>query len=148
MRYSILFSILILFLLSCSKNKFNTVPSLKFKSVNTTVLHQHQLLVLRLSFTDAEGDFTVDSSLYVQEKVLNCSRTSAGFKSYYPLPDFPTTKNQEGDIIVTYGYRAGNIPLSDPQCQKNDTSIFKFVLRDKAHHNSDTAFSDKIVIVY
>ena len=148
MRYSVIFSILILFLASCNKNKYNSVPSLKFKSANTSVLRHQQLLVLTLSFTDAEGDFSVDSSLFVQEKVLNCSRSNSGFKTFYRLPDFPTTKNQDGDIVVTYGYRTGNVQIPDPQCSVNDTAIFKFVLRDLAHHASDTAVSDKIVIVF
>ena len=147
MRYSILFSILILFLASCTKNKFNTIPSLTFKSVNTSVLVNHQTIVFSLSFTDAEGDLS--DSLYVEKKVLNCSNGS--FKTKYPLPAFPTTKNQEGVIDVTFGYNVFTNPppvdIGSPQCQKNDTVIFKFVLKDKAQHKSDTAFSGKVVIV-
>ena len=136
-------------LLSCNKSKFNTIPSLKIKSVNTSVLRQGQVLTFTLAFTDAEGDLS--DSFFVQEKVLNCA--AGGFaKDLRALPTFPTTKNQEGEIIVSYGYRVNStyypVNLRDPQCSKNDTAIFKFVLRDKAQHKSDTAVSDKIVIVY
>ena len=64
MRYTVLFSILILFTTSCTKDKFSSTPSLKFKSVNTTELHNQQLLTFTLSFTDAEGDLT--DSVFVQ----------------------------------------------------------------------------------
>lgn len=149
MRYYLLFSFVLLFTFSCSKSKFNTVPSLKIKSVNTTVLRQGQVLTFTLAFTDAEGDLS--DSFFVQEKVLNC--TAGGFaKDIRPLPTFPTTKNQEGEIIVSYGYRVSSnyypASIRDPQCSKNDTAIFKFVLKDKAQHKSDTAVSDKVVIIF
>lgn len=145
MRYSLLFSILILFLFSCKKSKFSSVPSLTFKSANTHLVNRGDVLIMTLSFTDAEGDLT--DSLFIQEKVLNCA--VGGFaKDIRALPVFNTTKNQEGEILVSYGYNNNYpSPLPNPQCNRNDTAIFRFVLKDKAQHKSDTAVSDKIVIL-
>jgi len=139
MRNTILFSIFILFLFSCNKDKFTTAPQLKYKSVNTKALHRGETLRFTLSFTDAEGDLT--DKIFIQKIVKVCAASNF-VDSAHNLPQFPSGKNQTGDIVVTYSYNDVN-----PQCApKNDTAIFKFVLRDKAQHLSDTAVSDPIVI--
>ncbi len=140
MRYPALFSIfLFAFLLSCKKDKFNTIPSLKFESVNTTQLHQGESIIFTLSFTDAEGDLT--DTMFITKFEPNCS--SSRFNASYPLPVFPTGKNQKGDVIVTFDYN-GVSPKCFPQ---NDTAVFKFVMKDKAQNISDTVVSPTIVII-
>lgn len=144
MRHTFLFSILLLLTLAaCNKNKFNTVPSLKFKSVNTTALRNGEDLRFILSFTDAEGDLT--DTIFVQKIVKVCpvGGLNGSFKQPYKLPEFPTTKNQKGDISVTYSYTDVN-----PKCSRNDTATFKFVLKDKAQNKSDTVTSPPIVIIF
>jgi hypothetical protein len=140
MRKTILFSILILALAGCSKDKFNTTPSLKYKSVNKTIFGRNQGdLIFTLSFTDAEGDLT--DTVTVIKFEPKC--VSSGFTAPYALPEFPTTKNQKGDIIVTFDYND-----ISPKCfPRNDTAVFKFVLKDKAQNKSDTATSEQIVII-
>ena len=151
MRYTLLFSIPLLFLVatSCSKNKFSSTPVLKFKSVNTTQLHNQELLIFTLSFTDGSPDFgSSDSSVFVQEIVPDCPQST--FSAYYALPSFPVKKNASGNITVTYGYNLSGSGYSSisPQCQQNDTAIFRFVLRDLNHHASDTVSSPPIVLYY
>ena len=144
MRYTFIFSILLLLTLAaCTKNKFNTVPSLKYKSANTKTLHNGETLKLTLSFTDAEGD--VIDTILIREFVRACAANPKGgfIDSSNTLPTFPTGKNQKGDIIISYPYSSIN-----PRCNRNDTAVFKFVLRDNANHFSDTAVSDPIVIIF
>lgn len=150
MRYSLLFSIILLAFVSCNKNKYNSIPSLTYKSVSTNIIRNQGQITFTLAFTDAEGDLFPDSALFVQEKVLNCNLSTAGFaKQYYKLPAFPTTKNQDGNLLVTYGYNlSSGQNLTAPACSKNDTAVFRFVLRDQANHHSDTAVSDKVVVVF
>jgi hypothetical protein len=146
MRYTILFSIfLIVALTGCNKDKYNTTPSLEFKDVNTRELQIHNDLVFTLKFTDAEGDLT--DSIYVEEYVPYCPGSSVG--AWYALPSFPTSKNQKGEITVNFSYNSNNpyTPIA-PQCQMNDTAVFRFALKDKAQHISDTISSPQIVIVY
>lgn len=146
MRYTILFSIFLFAILAgCSKKKFGSTPTLKFKSVNTTDLATGQLLQFTLSFTDAEGDLT--DSIYVEEIAPGCANSS--FATQYAIPPFPASKNQDGDILVTFGYNAGSGYTNiAPQCQKNDTTVFRFALKDKAKHVSDTVSSPKIILYY
>ncbi|MEO6328557.1 MAG: hypothetical protein ABIO55_06485 [Ginsengibacter sp.] len=141
MRKTFLFSLLILLLSGCKKDKFTTAPQLKYKSANTTTLGRFQTLSLTLSFTDAEGD--IANTLTVLKIVKRCPNGSDGsFVQPYTVPSFPAAKNQQGDIIVSYSYNDVN-PLCSP---RNDTAIFKFVLKDKADHISDTAVSQPIII--
>jgi hypothetical protein len=143
MRYTLLFFVLILVTWSCSKNKFSSTPSLKFKSVNTTELHPQGVLNFALSFTDAEGDFSDSGSIYVefnQRMLPGCS--IANNPATFSLPVFPVTKDQKGTINVSLNY--GDIT---PQCSPlNDTTVFRFVLKDDAGHVSDTASSPTIII--
>ncbi len=147
MRYPILISIFFFTMFTaCKKDKFSTTPSLKFKSVNTTTLRTGQQIQFTLSFTDAEGDLT--NKVYVDEIVPNCPASNK--PDSYQVPPFPTTKNQKGDITVTFGYNSSNPGLSNisPQCQRNDTAVFRFALTDAAMHTSDTVSSPPIILVY
>ena len=146
MRYTILFSIFLIIILGgCSKDKFGTTPTLKFKSVNTTQLRSGGLLVFTLTFTDAEGDLS--NSLYAEKIVPYCAASS--FSQSYPVPVFPTSKNDKGDLTVTFGYNSDpSYSNISPQCQMNDTAVFRFAITDKANHTSDTISSPPIVLIY
>src|SRR5690606_4076986 len=133
MRHTILFSIILLvFLAGCDKDKFQTTPGLQFTSVNTTELRNGQLLQFRLAFTDAEGDLT--DSIYVEKMVSDCP--GSNFVILFPLPPFPSTTDQQGDIIVTFGYNISSEYQVAPQCQRDEIATFRFVLRDKDNNAS------------
>ncbi|MBL0358602.1 MAG: hypothetical protein IPP72_17840 [Chitinophagaceae bacterium] len=144
MRNTILIAVISLAIISCTKNKFETTPKLKYESVNTTQLSSGQIIQFKLSYTDAEGD--LQDSIYVEKYGINCELSR--FKAYYLMPEFPVVKNSEGDIIVSYGYGVSNYPLiQSPQCSgKNDTCYFLFMIQDKAKHKSDTVASETIII--
>lgn len=143
MRYTILIAIFTLLFIGCKKDKFTTAPQLEYKSVNTTVLNQGQILRFTLGFTDEEGD--VDS-IFIREVNPKCSLNI--FKDSFLLPPFPTTKKINGEIFVTYGYRVDGIPpIQEPLCSTNDTCYFQFVLKDSKQNKSDTVSSETIVII-
>jgi len=138
---------------ACSKDKFNTTPQLKFKSVNLTELQRGQSIIFKLDLTDKEGDVVGntdennDSLLTVLKVTRNCEASNT--KSYYELPVVPETKSFEGEIEVRFSYSEGPFPLlSDPQCpNRNDSCVFKFVVKDRAGNVSDTAVSPEIVLI-
>ncbi|MEP7318120.1 MAG: hypothetical protein ABI921_05255 [Panacibacter sp.] len=138
-------------LAACSKDKFNTKPTLEFKSTNSTVFQKGQLMEFVLRYTDKEGD--IQNSLYLEEVTkVDCSGNN--FNTTYPVPtSLPLKNNSEGDIVVNYIY-ATNSPTGVPPtypgagCQKNDTCYFRFALTDKANNTSDTVTSPQIVLVY
>lgn len=139
MRKTVLFSLVVFLFAACQKDKYQTTPQLKFENVNTKVLARNETLKFTLSFTDAEGDLT--DQIFIQKVEPNCANSF--FTAGYPLPTFPSGKNQKGEVTVTFGYNDVS-----PKCfPRNDTAIFKFILRDKAQHTSDTAVSPAIVIL-
>lgn len=136
----------------CSKDKFNTKPTLEFKNANSQVFHKGEIMEFVLHYTDKEGD--IQNHLYVQEVTQDTLCSGNNFSDTYPIPrDVPETANSEGDIVVRYTY--GQIsPSGYPPtytaatCQRNDTCVIKFALIDKANNSSDTITSPQIVFVY
>jgi hypothetical protein len=144
MRNTIVIALIAFIFIGCKKDRFTTKPQLKFESVNTQVLDRGQILSFKLSYTDLEGD--LQDSIYVEKVEPTCPQS--GFSSKYILPNFPTTRNAEGEIQVSFGYNVNNYPLiKAPQCGRNDTCYFRFVLKDKAQNLSDTVKSDVFVII-
>ena len=144
MRYRLLFGSIIFLIIGCNKDKFTIAPQLKFKSVNSNKIDIGNVLQMTLSFTDREGD---TDSLFIQKITPSC--IASNYRDSFQLPvDLPKVKDQQGDIVVAYGYRVANYaPIKEPQCLFNDTCYFRFVLQDIAGHKSDTINSPSIVII-
>lgn len=143
MRNCILIAIILLFA-GCNKDKFGTTPVLKLEDVNTTVLPRESVLQFTFSFTDKEGD--ISNSIFVRKLVPGCDGST--FEQEFPVPSFPSTSNQKGEILVSFGYNvSGFSDVKGPQCGRNDTATFQFVLTDVAGHSSDTITSPPIIIL-
>lgn len=143
MRNYLIITIAVFILAGCGKDKFKPTPSLTFKSVNTTELHKEQLIRFTLEFTDKEGD--VSDSILVQKIVPNCP--ASGFEQYFLMPSIPESGDLKGEIVFTIGYNVtGYYDVVGPRCSEEDTATFRFALRDKKGHMSDTVSSPKIII--
>lgn len=145
MRYTIIFSTFLFFILSgCNKDKFNTVPELKFTSVNTSQLRSGQILQFTLSFTDKEGD--VSNKIYVIKSSPECP--DGDFVEFYPIPNFPVSSNQKGEIIISFGYNVDVYPQIPIRCSKDETATFRFVLEDKGGNVSDTVSAPPVTLFF
>jgi hypothetical protein len=137
---------------ACSKDKFETKPTLKIKSINGNLIPpgQNSGLVVTFEFTDKEGD--VDDTLYVKKIRIN-QRQVATIRDSFKLkvPDFP--HNTSGEIKLYMDYQnyllsainpptSGNPPVAEP-----DTLMIKFALKDKANNISDTVQTGPIVVI-
>src|SRR5688572_27225827 len=101
MRYTLLIAIAVLSLSSCDKDKYNTIPTLKYEAANTTVVQSNQQLSFTLSFTDKEGD--VADSIRVFKFDPKCAASTFGPNgALYKIPEFPAAKNQDGEIVITF----------------------------------------------
>ena len=139
MRYTVLFSILLFAILTgCTKSKFKSTPTLKFKSVNSKIIPPNYDIQFTLSFTDAEGD--LNDSIYIEKIEPTCE--GSNFTDYYNIPSFPVSKDEQGEIVVNFRY----FDIA-PRCQRNDTAVFRFAIKDNAGHISDTASSPPIIII-
>jgi hypothetical protein len=147
MRFIPIFIVAILFW-GCEKNKFTTIPQLKYKSVNTKTISGSQSLVLKLELTDKEGDFT--TLLGVKRFVPGCPNSNFidSLKFVIP-PDFINSKGKFGEVVVTLNQndRGSNACFIPGGAIRPDTAVFKFWTRDKAGNVSDTAISEQIIIL-
>lgn len=146
-KLSILFAIP-LFFYACRKDTYTTRPQLSIKSISSTTLSQGSLLLFQLEFTDKEGD--IQDTLWVQKISRTCPNTGgAQFISPNKVPNFTPTPNLKGILEIGYGYNAniqGYQTISG--CgTRNDTSYFRFWLRDKAKNVSDTLVTENIVFL-
>jgi hypothetical protein len=135
---------------ACSKDKFQTKPTLKLKSMSGNVVPVGAALQIDFEYTDKEGD--VDDTLFVKKIRLNKQKVLTVRDSFgLAVPDFP--KNTKGEIQVLmdnafYLASAAN-PPKDPVTGKNqpDTLILKFTLKDRANNVSDTVTSSQIIVL-
>jgi hypothetical protein len=149
MKKVLLYSLLVAGIIACSKDKFETRPTLEFKSANTNVVPQNSGLRVTLSYTDKEGDI---DSVYVFRQRLNKKSPIGASTLEFPVPsDF---KNEtKGDLVLTMDYVNNltlqlspiNIPGSG-NLKEPDTLALKFLLKDKADHVSDTVIRNFIII--
>jgi hypothetical protein len=150
MKRVFLYGLLIITVLSCSKDKFETRPTLEFKSANTDVLPVGGDLRIELEYTDKEGDL---DSVSLFRKRLNK-------KDFGPVPPpieklVPLDFNNETKGIllwtlswaneVTQGIEEIKIPGSGGKYEP-DTLQMKFIVKDKADNVSDTVTRVFIVI--
>lgn len=137
-----------LILVACNKDKFQTKPQLFIKSINKTSFVIGDNIKIQLEFTDAEGD--VQDTLWVQRTSRICP-ASIGVSFTVPtkIPNFESTKNQKGifEINYRYGRIDDNMPILNGCSNRNDTSFFKFWMKDKAGNRSDTVTTTSISLL-
>lgn len=128
---------------ACSKDKFQTKPQIKIKSINTSVLPVGGTLIVTIEFTDKEGDLGTDTLIAIRNR-LNLKPLPTGAEGVdtvpYPIPYFPDKNKGEIEVKFDYNY----LHQSDVE---NDTIALKFSIRDRAKNSSDTITTDKIVIL-
>jgi len=140
MRYTLLFSIVVLALAACKKDKFTTNPVLSYKSVKPNTISGNlpitgQVLpLITLHVTDAEGDLgfkdgSDTSYIYVKNLLAN---TIDSFR----FPDLSSAreKNFECDIELTPN------TLFQPSTRptpKTDTLYYEIYVKDIAKNKSN-----------
>jgi hypothetical protein len=144
-------AIIVLAILGCGKDKFETVPSLSVKSVSTDVVPLNGSLKVTLEFTDKEGD--VHDSIWVKKQRINL-RTTATLRDslVYKIPSYPEKTRGEFEITLDFqsilsAINPPNIPGSNPPRKEPDTLNVKFAVRDKAGHISDSVSIGQIVVL-
>ena len=141
-------SALLLFVIGCNKDKFNTRPTIKIKSVSSSVVPINSSLQIELEYTDKEGD--ISNSIFIQKIRLNKVVVPTIRDSFsLPVPDFPG--KSKGLIQLTLDYQnhlvsAVNPPGTPPNFE-SDTLIIRMALKDKANNVSDTVSTNQIIIL-
>jgi len=136
---------------ACSKDKLETTPSLKLKSISSDVIPVGGNLIVQLDFTDKEGD--ISDTIFVK-KIRTNQIVVPTIRDSFELQVPPFPDRSRGIIELELKYQnhllsAINPPSSGgtPPNLHDDTLVFQFALRDKAKNISDTVTTGPIVIV-
>lgn len=133
---------------ACKKDTYTTKPQISVKSINSKQISPGGVLIFQIEFTDKEGD--VQDTLYVQKISRVCPTTpGAQFLSRNRVPNFTSTSNLKGIFEIGYGYNssASGYQVIAGCGNRNDTTYFKFWLKDRANNVSDTISTENIVLL-
>ena len=140
MRYSLLFTLVILFFTACKKDKFTTTPQIKFKSISPTVVVGGLGVpdpVITISITDAEGDLGINSNdtAFIYMKSL-----LTGHFDSLPFPNLQTAAKSNFNAEVIFAtsrvFKCKSLPGNPPPLH-TDTLYFEIYVKDFAKNKSN-----------
>ncbi|MCU0380357.1 MAG: hypothetical protein MUE58_04115 [Chitinophagaceae bacterium] len=139
-KYLVIVSLLLL-VLSCGKDTFQTRPQLTLESVSSTLVPPQSGLQIIMRLTDKEGDFV--DTVWVEKITTRCPSSNFRDSLLYRIPDdAPRKKNFDGDVVMTFSY-----PFElQPRCTRDDTAVFSFWMKDREGNRSDTVRTPPIII--
>jgi hypothetical protein len=150
MKYAIYIVCLVVVLVACKKDKFETTPSLTLESTSSKIIPPNGSFTVVFKFTDKEGD--LKDSLFFRKVRLNVRKTTEKPDSlYYKIPAFPKAFEGEFNVNIPYNDLEAainplNIPNTNPIQKESDTLDLKFAIRDMAKHTSDTVIIKGVVV--
>lgn len=152
MRYSLLFTIAILFFTACKKDKYTTAPQISFKSFkpaegsNYNTNDDQPVMVLEI--TDAEGDLgnlggTDISKAYIKNTLTNKLDS-------FDFPDLTriSKSNFKADVEIGLKKVMGGRSLPTSQRPYQDTLHFEVYVTDFAKNKSNVILTDQQFIYY
>jgi hypothetical protein len=133
-------------IVSCNKEKFTTEPQIKVKSIAPHTVVRGDLVQLKGSFTDDEGD--IDSVVVVYKWYNGNNATFIdSIRDYrFSALNLPA-KTREGEFSVTFAYGQNigdNVTLPFSPVTRDTTATIGVIFKDVAGHRSNYAESDKI----
>ena len=148
--------IIVVGMIACGKDKFQTVPQLTLKSITPKAPEAVDLnkrtLRINIEYTDKEGD--VSDSLFITRQRLNQKKPVTSAESPYDIPTFPNMDKGEFEITLDYfthlTFNLTPIPIpgsGTPAKNEIDTLRLKIVAKDKAGNKSDTLFVDNVYVI-
>ena len=149
MRYPLFIVCLLLGFVSCKKDKFTTVPQIKFvdltpnvaqSDINSTNKDQAPKLIFKI--TDSEGDFgstdIEDSSMIYVRHLLSNSVDSFRF------PDLTRATKKDFDAEITINlFDALQCYTTGPQRPRTDTVYYEFYVQDAKKNKSNIVRTEK-----
>ena len=152
MQKLVLYSVLslcfsLLLVVACSKDKFQTKPTIEIKSISPNPLPKQGDLIIDLDYTDKEGDLATDSAIYIRKIRINQKPAQTVRDSFWlPLPG-EVPKKTKGSIRLTLNWETYAKSASNPGSPAQpDSLIFRISMRDASKNASDTIESGLVII--
>lgn len=132
-------------LVACQKNKFQTTPQVKIKSIAPAEVNQGDVITMKAKVTDKEGDL---DSIYIVYKWYDGTTPVKNDTLRYGLDYFNITDGlKDGEINVHFGYGfLGDYPIlpQSPLNLRDTSATLGLIILDKEKNRSEYAESDKI----
>lgn len=146
MKYGIITAALFTaILVACNKDKFTTIPQVTIKSISPTTVSNGDIIDLKGTFTDDEGD--VDSAFIVY-KWYNGTAVVRNDTFRYTVAGLGIpVKTRQADYTISFEYNTSNNPdlVKLPGVSVRDTTAtFGLILLDKKKNRSEYKESEKI----
>jgi hypothetical protein len=137
--------LVVIFLVACKKDSYNTVPTFRLKSVGSKVVPFGGFLRVEFEVTDKEGD--ISDTLYFKKVRLNRLKTTTVRDSLaFQIPVAANTK--DGYIELNLQYQNHLISAVNPgNPARNDTLNLQFTIRDKAKNRSESVTVDNVIVI-
>ena len=135
----------LLFSAGCSKDNYNTVPTITLQSTSNKVVSSGSGLNIELKVTDKEGD--ISDTIYLK-KIRKNVRTTPTIRDSlaFKIPEGPETRN--GFVTLDLLYQNHLLSAINPGNPKqNDTLTIQLTVRDKAKNKSEPLNIDNVVII-
>lgn len=140
---------LLVVLLACSKDKFQTTPQIEIKSFQPTDVKNRDIITLKATVTDKEGD--LKDTIFIVNKRYNLagdtllSADTVNFN--LGTLAFPEKDKIDIEIVYTYGYQDQNLTKMYLALQDKERRFaVGLIIKDKAGNRSEYVESDKIVL--
>jgi len=133
----------LLIMVACSKDKLETIPSIKIKRISSSEVVPGQTLQIFLEYSDKEGDLSKGELTYVRDRtnirpIENPAANDKTDTARYTLPEFPKATTGEIQVNIPYDFLT-----EDPN--DNDTMILRLMVIDTKGNKSDTIATSPIV---
>ncbi|MEY3324438.1 MAG: hypothetical protein RLZ11_752 [Bacteroidota bacterium] len=145
MKRSLLFILITVLVVACSKDKFTSEPKVEIRSIQPATVLSGNVIRLLGSYTDEEGDI---DSVYIVYKWFNGNTATL----IDTLMRFPTgrlgipAQLRQSDIAVEFEYNTYNQTnmLTLPGVTRDTSAALGLILIDKTRKRSNYVESNKI----
>jgi hypothetical protein len=150
MRYILLLAVVVAGFSACKKDKFNTVPQIKFKSISpntwlSTNLDPTQGPVLTINLTDAEGDFGFNDNKDTSYIYVKNITVSPFKQDSLKFPVLTGVKTKDLDVDLDINLRA--FLASSSGTPHTDTLKFEVYVKDFAKNKSNVIIAEPVYYV-
>lgn len=147
MKKIIVFCFSIAALIGCTKDKFKTIPQVEIESMGPDQVVKGQLMNLRATVRDKEGDI---DSLFLVRKRFNGANLLSVDTLRYTIEGFgiPTRDQFEVSVYISYGEQQQDVTAIHENLVTVDNRFYQVgvVVKDKQKNRSDYVESGKILL--
>lgn len=144
------FVLLALLLTSCDKDKFKTEPQVEIKSISPGRVNDGDVITIKGSFTDDEGDLDSILIVYKWYNGTTVVKPTTGDTLRYTLAamNLPE-KTRQADLSVEYEFGTLNIDgmAKLPSVTRDTTATLGIILKDKKGNRSNYGETEKIRLI-